>query len=671
MDEERKHLTILFADLVNSTDRIADRDPEVALDLLRPAIRAMAEAVHRFGGTVNHTMGDGLMAMFGAPRAIGEHALNAVRAGLEMHRLVGAMKLGLELRVGIHSGEVVLHRLDATGHPTLEAAGEPVHLAARIQEATQPGRTWISDDTLRLLRGTVLARPVVTAVLRGFRQPVAVYEVDAVDALPGAILEQGGSPFVDRETELAVLRAALARAHGGEGHAVALVGDPGIGKSRLVREFLAEIGDSARVERTSCAQWRSDTGFHPILGLTRRLLGLEGDETATLTRERVSEALSTLGLPADLVPALCALHGVDPGADWAALSPARRRSNIVEACRALLIDAAARRPLVVVIDDLHWADPETEALIERVLDGLDRAALLLLLGWRPDYAPGWAARPHLTRLAVPPLAPADAATLTRSVLGARGDDDRLVETVASRAGGNPFFIEEAAKLADPGAVPPSVRGLLAERIDRLPEAGKRFVEVVAAVGEPVSPSLVQVVLGTRDEAEEELARALERAGVLQVEGHGAAARCSCRHSLLAEVAYGGLTQQRRRDLHARIARAQEDAAPRHRTTTPRCSRATPGSARTGRRRCATRAQPASAPHCARPTARRCASTRRRWRRSRICPRTRRRCGRGSIYASRCAIRCSAWVGSSRCASVSPRRRSWPSGWAMPAAWGGS
>lgn len=559
MDEERKHLTILFADLVNSTGRIAERDPEDALALFRPALRAMADAVRRFGGTVNHTMGDGLMAMFGAPRAIGEHALNAVCAGLEMHRQVAAMRLGLELRIGIHSGEVVLHRLDATGQLTLEAAGEPVHLAARLQEAAPPGGTWITADTFALLREVVRAQPVAAAVLRGFRQPVAAYAVEAVD--PASLAGTGASLFIDREAELAVLRDAFARARMGGGHAVALVGEPGIGKSRLMREFVAGIGSAARVEHLACAQWRSDTGFHPILGLTRRLLGLEDDEASPLARESIAAALAGLALPAELVPALCALHGVDPGPDWTQLSPARRRAAIVEACRALLFDAAARRPLVVALDDLHWADPETEALIERLLDGLDRAALLLLLGWRPDYAPAWAARAGLTRLAVPPLAPADAQALTQSALGARGGDADLVAAVAARAGGNPFFIEEAAKLADPAAVPPSVRGLLAERIDRLPEAGKRFVEVVAAMGEPVPPALVRVVLGAEDETAEELARALERAGVLHLEGHGAAVRCSCRHSLLAEVAYGGLTRQRRRELHARIVRAQEAAAP--------------------------------------------------------------------------------------------------------------
>jgi class 3 adenylate cyclase/tetratricopeptide (TPR) repeat protein len=583
--DERKTATILFADIVGSTAMVSRSDPEVALDILRPALNLLSEAVKRYGGTVNRVTGDGLMALFGAPFSDEEHALGACCAALEMHTALTRSGLGVELRVGINSGEIVVHPLRVGNLETVDAAGEAVHLAARLQQAASAGSTWISDATFALARGRVETRIVGPLPFRGFDRPMGVHVLQAADASLTRLDvagKRGLSPFVNRTRELHLLEAAFGRAAAGHGCAIALEGDAGVGKSRLIREFVA-ARSGVRVLEATCTRWRDDTGFHSMRVLTRRLLGLDATEDAAAIHARLQMAAAAPDAPpAEALDAIAALQGVSapstgteltpagrpyrpgmgPLTGWAALAPNARRRRIIEGCLAALLQAALDKPLLVVLDDVHWTDSGTYDVIERLLDALAGSRLLLLLGWRSGYRFALAGHPVLTHVALPPLLPAHARQLARTALGPRASGDANVAELADRAAGNPFFIEEAAAIPDSAQVPPTVTSILSARVDVLRPDEKQFIEALVTVGEPTTAELLSSVLDScSDSGQAQLAATeLERAGLVRIDGAGDSVRIASRHPLLQEVVYHGLTRARRRDLHARIAVAMERLA---------------------------------------------------------------------------------------------------------------
>ncbi len=562
IQDERKSATILFVDIVDSTSLVAARDPEAALELLRPALTRLSDAVQRYGGVVNRVIGDGLMAMFGAPFTDEEHALGACCAALDMHAAMARGFADVRLRIGVHSGEVIVHLLRLPTTDSLDAVGEPVHVAARLQQEAPAGATWISDATFALVRGRVETRVVGPRSLRGFEHSIVVHLLQAADPSLSRLDiagRRGLTPFVNRDEQTAALEAAYARAEAGHGCAVALAGDAGMGKSRLIREFVS-ARRGARVLEARCTRWRDDSGFHAIRVLTKRLFGLDATEDLGATQARLGTALGTQDIAsADALAAVGVLHGIDPPAGWSGLTPNARRRRIIEGCFAVLLQAASDKTLLVIIDDVHWADSETEEVIERLLDGIGNSRLLLLLGWRAGYRPPGAPSPRLIEVALPPLPQTYARTLARSVLGQRAIDEAVVEQIAERTGGNPFFLEEAAAMPDLRELPPTARALLGARLDSLGREAKQLVEVVATVGEPASMELLAQVLDTAAPVRElgAIASELEQAGLLRIDGVGHSAQVACRHSLLQEAAYHGLTRVRRRELHARIAAAME------------------------------------------------------------------------------------------------------------------
>lgn len=555
--DQRKVASVLFADIVGSTGLVADRDPEQALDLLRPALDLLGDAARRYGGMVNRITGDGLMALFGAPLTDEEHALGACCAALEMQSALLRAGLGLELRIGIHTGDVIVHGLRVGGIEALDAAGAAVHLAARLQQGAPPGDVWISDMTFGLAHGRLVARAVGPVPLRGFETPVAIHALTAADPsltrldIAG---RRGLSPFVNRLREMALLRGALDQALAGRGQAVALVGDAGIGKSRLIRDFAATIGADARVIEARGLRWRDDSGFLPLRSLLRRLFGIAATEADIPAR------LVAAGVAAAAQAPIAALLGAEPGPDWARLEATQRRRRMIEACADALLHAAGRAPLVAVLDDLHWTDPETEAVIARLLDRMAGCRLLLVLGWRPDFAPGWQGAPALTVIPLVPLSETESRDLARSLLAPHYVETTAAEEIAARADGNPFFIEEAAAMPDLATLPPTVRSLLGARLDRLPAAEKHLMEVVAAVGEPTTEAVLAAVMEVGQPDLGAMVPHLEKGGFLRIDGVGDAVRVACRHSLFQEAAYSGLTGKRRRAMHAAIAVALERIA---------------------------------------------------------------------------------------------------------------
>jgi class 3 adenylate cyclase/tetratricopeptide (TPR) repeat protein len=588
VEGERKQVTVLFADVKGSLELLADRDPEEARALLDPVLELMMEAVHRYEGTVNQVLGDGVMAIFGAPLAHENHAVRAAYAALRMQdgvaRMAGALRAGhglaLQIRVGLNSGEVVVRSIGNDLHMDYTAVGHTTHLAARMEKLAPPGSIVLSAETRRLTEGYLAARPLGPVPVPGLGEPVEVFEVTGAGPARSrlqAAATRGLTRFVGREAELARLEEALVRARAGRGALVALVGDPGVGKSRLVRELAQRPGaEDVTVLEGRPVVYRKTTAWRPLVEMLRGYFRLEPEDAPAAVREKVAERLVEIDLAAAL-PALLSLLDL-PSADpqWQALEPPQRRRRTLGALTNLLLLEARRAPLLLVFEDLHRIDEETQAFLDGLVDRLPQAAILVLVTYRPEYRHGWAGRSGYAQLRVDPLGEGPASRLVDALVGEGADLTPLRALLIARTEGNPLFLEESVRalaetdvlvgsrgayhLARPLTAvpaPTSVHAVLAARIDALPPEAKRLLQCAAVVGRDVPFAVLEAIA---DLSAETLAANLGR---LEAAEHLHETRLfpdrehTFKHALTQEVAYGTLLHESRRALHARIAEAME------------------------------------------------------------------------------------------------------------------
>jgi Predicted ATPase len=590
LEGERKQVTVLFADLKGSMELLADRDPEDARKILDPVLERMMEAVHRYEGTVNQVMGDGIMALFGAPLAHEDHAVRACYAALRMQEAVARYAEGVRtehgvrvrIRVGLNSGEVVVRAIGSDLHMDYTAVGQITHLAARMEQLADPGSTLLTPETLALAEGFVHVTSLGPMAVKGLPGPVEVYELlgtSAVRSRLQAAAARGLSPFVGRDPEVEQLRRAVDQARQGRGQVLAIVGEPGVGKSRLT----FELTHSHRIEgwlvlEAGAASHGKATSYLPVSMLLRSYFKLGERDTYEEIRTRISARLSALGeslWPAG--PAFESLLGV-PVEDvrWQALEPRQRRQHTLEAPRRLFLRESQIQPLLLVLEDLHWIDAETQAWLDGLVDGLAAARLLLLVTYRPEYQHPWGNRTYYTQLRVDPLPREGAEDLLRALLGADTELASLRTRLIQRTDGNPFFLEESvrtlvetrvlvgergayrlAQALDNVQVPATVQAILASRIDRLPPAEKQLLQSAAVIGKDVPVNLLHAVA---DETEESLRRQLahlQSAEFLYETRFFPDAEYSFKHALTQDVAYAGLLVDRRRAIHGRIVEAIE------------------------------------------------------------------------------------------------------------------
>ncbi len=586
--EERKALTVLFADIRGSTRLIFNEDPERARELFRPAMDAMVEAVRRFGGTVNRVAGDGIMAMFGAPAAMEQHALGACCAALHMRdalRRIGAEQRRLHgidfaARIGVHSGEVVVHDIANDLSAGLDAAGAVVHIAARIEQATEAGEAWISAATRRLVEGYVTADTPRMVDLRGATEPVEVFRLIAVDPRRPRLqvgASRGQAPFVSRTGEMSVLDATLHRCAAGQGGGVVLVGDAGCGKSRLVHEFLArQPAGNPRVLHAFCQRYDSATPFAPLATLARTHFGITPEDDTGRVHERVEQGLRDAGPDmAAAVPTLVAtLARGGEDAAWCVLAPDQRQRRLHAAFTGFFRHLAEDQPLVLTVEDLHWADGETLAVLDRVAEALPTSRQMLLLDHRPEFTHAWPS--SISPVRVEPLSRDHTLELIRRLLGEDIGNHRLARLLAERTGGNPFFLEECvSSLLEQGALvgergayrlvasldtldlPDTVRSLIASRIDRLLPADKQVLQAAAIMARGIGPPILAAIL---ERSESEVASALgrlEAASLMQAPSGDPEAGFEFRHALIQETTYAGMLKSHRRTRHAQLMEVME------------------------------------------------------------------------------------------------------------------
>jgi class 3 adenylate cyclase/tetratricopeptide (TPR) repeat protein len=590
LEGERKQVTVLFSDLKGSMELLTDRDPEDARKLLDPVLTLMMDAVHHYEGTVNQVMGDGIMALFGAPLAHEDHAVRACYAALRMQDAVRrysdelrrAQGVEMQIRVGLNSGDVVVRSIGSDLRMDYSAVGQTTNLAARMEQLAAPGSIRLTAETLHLAEGFIQVAPLGPVPIKGLAEPVEVFELvgaGAVRTRLEAAARRGLTRFVGRSAELEQLRGALDRASQGRGQVVAVVGEPGVGKSRLFWELL----HSHRVHgwlivQSASVSYGKATAYLPVIELLRGYFAIEGRDDPRKIREKVTGKVLTLAAAlAPSVPAFLALLDVPVDeAAWQALDPAQRRQRTLDAAKRLLLHESEVQPLVVVFEDLHWIDGETQTLLDSLVESLPAARLLLLVNYRPEYHHTWGGKTYYRQLRIDPLPPESADELLQALLGSDAALGPLKRLLVERTEANPLFLEESVRaLVEIGAlagergasrltrpveelkIPATVQAILAARIDRLAPEAKRLLQAAAVIGKDVAlPLLLAIADAPEPEVRAQLTQ-LQAAEFLYETRLFPDLEYTFKHALTHEVAYGGLLHDRQRALHVRITEAIE------------------------------------------------------------------------------------------------------------------
>ena len=594
LEGERKQVTVLFADLKGSMELLADRDPEEARKLLDPVLEHMMEAVHRYEGTVNQVMGDGIMALFGAPLAHEDHAVRACYAALRMQESVKRYAEGVfrtygvtvRIRVGLNSGEVVVRAIGSDLHMDYTAVGQTTHLAARMEQLADPGTTLLTTAVLQFAEGYVEVTTRGGVPVKGLAEPVEVYELVGAGAVRSrlhASVARGLSRFVGRDNELDQLRRALEGAGAGHGQVVAVVGEPGVGKSRLYWELThSHRAQAWLILESGAVSYGKATPYLAVIDLLKAYFQVQTRDDSRMIREKVTGKVLALDRRLESsLPALLALLDVPPEeADWEQLDPAERRQRTLDGVKRLLLREGQVQPLMVLFEDLHWIDGETQALLDSLVESLPTTRLLLLVNYRPEYQHGWGSKTFYRQLRLDPLPAESAEDLLAGLLGPDASLDPLRRALIEQTEGNPLFLEESVRMlvetrlliGERGAyraahdakavqVPATVQAILAARIDRLSPEDKRLLQAASAIGKDV-PFGILYAIGelSEDHCRQGLAR-LQAAEFLYEARLFPDLEYTFKHALTHEVAYGSLLLERRRMLHVRLVEALEALAP--------------------------------------------------------------------------------------------------------------
>ena len=567
---ERRPITVMFCDLVGSTSMAAKLDAEDWRDLVGAYLDEASAAVTGLGGHVSKKLGDGLMALFGYPQAQENDAERAVRTALAIQRALveinarNASKGTQELsaRIGLDSGQVVV---DATG----EVFGDAPNIAARVQSAAAPGSILITAAVQRQTAGLFVAEDCGRHELKGMSTPIALYRV--VRASGGGGRRGGGrvlSPLVGREEELDLLTRRWDRARQGEGQLALIVGEPGLGKSRLIEEFHGRLGETPHTwTEWSSSQLLQNTPLHPIAEWGRQRFG--ADLAAEQRLADLENTLELIGLdPTEYAPLLAPLVDVLLPEDRAAkLAPEELRRRQLAAMTAWTLAAARMQAVVLAFEDLHWADPTSLDLMRALAERGAQAPLLIIATARPEFRPPWSVRSHHSVISLSPLDSVQIAKMVRELSSRHALPRDIVEGVSERTGGVPLFIEEVTRLllerGEQGgaqAIPPTLQQSLAARLDRLGVA-RETAQIGAVLGRGFSYALLQSVADLDEGALQSALERLAQADILFVEGDGAQANYRFKHALIQDAAYDSLLKSRRQAMHRRAAEILCERAP--------------------------------------------------------------------------------------------------------------
>jgi class 3 adenylate cyclase/tetratricopeptide (TPR) repeat protein len=586
LEGERKAVTVLFADVAGFSQLASQLSPEDLHLVMDGCFERLSGAVHRYEGTINQFTGDGIMALFGAPIAHEDHAERAIHAALAIQTAMSAygstlaQERGVQfrMRIGLNSGTVVVGKIGDNLRMDYTAQGDTVNLAARLEQACRPGAVLVSEATRRLAAGAFTFQALPPVTVKGKDAPIVAHEVTGLRERRARVdVAAELTPLVGRGRQLAQLREALERARQGRGEVVGVVGEAGVGKSRILFEFRRSLGEDVLYLEGRCISYGQTIPLLPVVELLKRGFRIvEGDRDDAI-RDKVDRGLRTLGADLRSTPFLLSLLGVetdDPTIRGMA-AEARRRYTF-EALRTLTIAGSARRPIVFAVEDLHWVDPASQDFLRYLAENSTRVAVLILVTHRPGYAPPWSDRSYYSQIALTPLSEGESERVVESVLGVQSLPAAVKTLVCQKAEGNPFYLEEItrsfvdtgilaradggyvlARPVTPQDVPDTVQGVIMARIDRLADTRKRTIQTAAVIGREFAAHLLGRIADIQGRLEESLSdlRALE---FIYEKTLFPDLEYVFKHALVQDVAYGSLLKPRRRALHELVGRAIEE-----------------------------------------------------------------------------------------------------------------
>jgi predicted ATPase/class 3 adenylate cyclase len=585
VEGERKTVTALFADIKGSTELMEDLDPEEARAIIDPALKLMIEAVRRYDGYVVQSTGDGIFALFGAPVAHEDHPQRALYAALRVQeelkrysaKMLAEGGIPIQGRVGINNGEVVVRSIQ-TGADQVEYTpiGHTTNLASRMQTAAAVGSIAVSEATRKLCEGYFILKPLGATRVKGVSEPVNVYEVTGLGPLRTRLQRAAGrglTKFVGRQYEIDAIKAAAEQAQAGHGQIVAAMAEPGVGKSRLVFEFKAGSESGWLVLETFSISHGKASAYLPAIELLRNYFDITVTDDERKRREKVTGRVLALDRKLeDTLPYLFNLVGMVEGDDpLTQMDGQVKKRRTLEAIKRLILRESLNQSLMVIFEDLHWIDEQTQELLNLLADSIGTAQILLLVNYRPEYSHEWGGKTYYTQLRLNPLGEESAEEMLSALLGDGIDLLPLKRLIVRRTEGTPFFMEEIVQaLFEDGVlqrngtvkltksmnavkVPGTVQGILASRIDRLLADEQGLLQTLAVIGREFPLGLVRNVTRKPDEELERILSALQLAEFIYEQPGFPEPAYIFKHALTQEVTYGSILIERRKELHERTA----------------------------------------------------------------------------------------------------------------------
>ena len=593
IEGERKLVTVLFADVANFTSMSEKLDPEEVHEIMDGCYQLLMDEIHRYEGTIDKFTGDGVMALFGAPVAHEDHAQRACYTALAMQRAIGeygekiVKECGVEfkMRVGLNSGPVIVSSVGNDLRMDYTAIGDTVNLASRMETNAKPGRVLVSSGTYKIARDFFKFEPVGKIQVKGKEEPVEAYqiiEVGEAETRIEASVARGLTKFAGRQREIAALKEAFQKAQSGSGQVVGIVGEAGVGKSRLLLELRVALKeDEFTYLDGQCLHYGGLMAYLPLLDILRSYFDINEGEREFVVKKKITDKIALLD--ENLESILSPLHDIlslkVEDLEYLTLEPQRKRERTFEAIRDLLIRESQNTPLILAIDDLQWIDKTSEEFLTYLIGWLANARILLIILYRPEYTHQWASKSYYSQIRVEQLSTDNSADLVKSILEDGEVVPELSDLILTRAAGNPLFMEEFTRtLLENGSiqkkdhqymlstkaseiqVPDTIQGIIAARMDRLEDNLKRTMQVASVIGRDFAFRILQTIMGMSEELKSCLLN-LQGLEFIYEKNLFPELEYIFKHALTQEVAYNSLLLKKRKELHERIGTAIEELYP--------------------------------------------------------------------------------------------------------------
>ncbi len=584
IEGEQKLVTVLFADVANFTTISEKLDPEEIHGIMDGCFKILMDEIHKYEGTINQFTGDGVMALFGAPLAHEDHAIRACHASLAIQhaltdygdKLKKTCGIDFKMRIGLNSGPVVVGAIGDDLRMDYTAIGDTINLASRMESNAEPGAILVSGHTQRLARDFFTFSRLGALQVKGKEEPQDAHILlspTEVKTRIEASAVAGLTRFVGRDKEMEALNEALDRARSGQGQVVGIVGEAGVGKSRIILEMRHMFPDYAYLEGR-CLHYGGSMAYLPLLDILRSYFGIKEGEREYLINKKMKEKLAILD--ATLIPPFQDLLSLETDDVYRHLEPKQKRERIFEALRDLFIRESQKVPLVLIIEDLHWIDKTSEEFLDYFIGWLAHTPVLLILLYRPEYTHRWASKSYYTNIRVDQLSLPTSAELVRSILSYGEIVPELKDLILTKAAGNPLFMEELTHtLLENGTIhkkddwyflsrkpsdiqiPDTVQGIIAARMDRLEESLKRIMQLASVIGREFAFRILQSITEMREELKSHLLN-LQGLEFIYEKRLFPELEHVFKHALTQEVAYNSLLLKRRQEIHGRIGKAIEE-----------------------------------------------------------------------------------------------------------------